>query len=63
MKLIQMEPLIHSLLLTIEVNVGSESKKIRAKAIVNSGSEINIVCQELAHELNKLYLIALLNTA
>ncbi len=55
MEPIQTKPLIHSPLLTIEVDVGSETKKIRAKAIVDSGLEINIVCQELAHEINKLY--------
>ncbi|KAK0239388.1 hypothetical protein EDD85DRAFT_787680 [Armillaria nabsnona] len=49
------KPLICSPLLTIEVDVGSETKKIRARAIVDSGSEINIMCQELAHEVNKLY--------
>ncbi len=55
MEPIQMKPLIHSPLLTIEVDVGSETKKIQAKAIVDLGSEINTICQELAHEVNKLY--------
>ncbi len=55
MEPIQTEALIRSALITIEVEIRSEGKKIRAKAIVNSGSEINIVCQELAHKLNKSY--------
>ncbi|SJL18085.1 uncharacterized protein ARMOST_21657 [Armillaria ostoyae] len=57
MEPIQTKPLVRSELITIEVSIGSESKKVRAKAIVDSGSEINIVCQELAHELNKSYSI------
>ncbi|PBK85962.1 hypothetical protein ARMGADRAFT_1035943 [Armillaria gallica] len=55
MEPIQTKPLVCLALIIIEVTIRNESKKVLAKAIVDLESEINIVCQELAHELNKSY--------
>ncbi|PBK80759.1 hypothetical protein ARMGADRAFT_1039804 [Armillaria gallica] len=55
MQPIRAEPMIRSKLVIIKVELGVGDKKLLADAIIDSGSEINIVSQNIAHELNKIY--------
>ncbi|PBK94281.1 hypothetical protein ARMGADRAFT_1029422 [Armillaria gallica] len=49
------EPMIRAKLIIIKVELGVGDKKILVDAIIDSGSEINIVSQNIVHELNKIY--------
>ncbi len=55
MQPIQAEPMIRSKLIIIKVDLGAGDKKLLADTIIDSGSDINIVSQNIVHELNKLY--------
>ncbi len=52
---IHAQPITRAPLIIISVNLGTEENQLIVKAIVDSGSEINIVCQTVARELNKRY--------
>ncbi|SJL12003.1 uncharacterized protein ARMOST_15419 [Armillaria ostoyae] len=52
---IRVQPITRAPLIIISVNLGIGGRQLIVKAIVDSGSEINIVCQTVARELNKQY--------
>ncbi|KAK0241282.1 hypothetical protein EDD85DRAFT_948367 [Armillaria nabsnona] len=52
---IRAQPITRAPLIIISMNLGTGENQLIVKAIVDSGSEINIVCQTVARELNKQY--------